>query len=68
MTDYRQDLTPCQECGLVICECNQPGQEPESAIIEQRDRYREALIAIMGTATLRRAWAIASDCLEGKTT
>lgn len=30
MTDYRSNLEPCPECGLVICECNQPGPEPES--------------------------------------
>jgi len=45
-------------------ECNQPGQEPESAVIEQRDRYREALIAVMGASNLRAAWTIAKGALQ----
>jgi len=57
-------ITPCPECGLVICECNCPGQEPTNAVIEQRDRYREALIAIMGASSLRKAWEIAQKGLE----
>ncbi len=101
MTDYRQDMAPCPECGLVICECNRPGQEPESdadklrflasyfdaqteaglwdkgnrevqedllRIAKLLETYREALIAIMGASSLRKAWAISSYCLENKET
>ena len=101
MTDYRINLTPCPECGLVICECNQPGQDPESdsdklrflaayfdaqtaaglwdkvnrevqedllRIAQLLETYLEALIAIMGASSLRKAWAIAASCLENKET
>ena len=33
-------------------------------VIDQRDIYREALVAIMGASSLRKAWEIAQKGLE----
>lgn len=64
LMDYRQILEPCPECGLIVCDCAESGRESETTLLWQRDRYREALIAIMGASSLRKAWEIAQKGLE----